>query len=202
MPRTVRRATSMSTCRETARSPESAAAINGRPPRASQVRTRRTRSARFSTSFSVSPLPMSQKSTLSQRAENVGSESAARISMSGRSGGGEISHTPARCASASRSAVAGAESRAQLKPSRAIASSGSPWWSRLRGKKGSPPTSKTPRVSAAVGDGTACAGAAASVNAAGRTANSPPSADAGGWPRGAAAGMTPCTRRSSIDRSY
>ena len=126
MPSTVRRATSMSTWREIERSPESAAAISGRPPFWSQARTRRTRSARDSTSCSARPLPTSQRRTRSQFAEKAGSDSGSRMSTSGSRGGGQITQSPARRAPASRSPGAGSVRRTQLKPSDAIVSSGSP----------------------------------------------------------------------------
>ena len=222
VPSTVRRATSMSTCREIDRNPESAEAMSPRPARVSQARTRRARSASASTSLSARPEPRSQSNTRSQFVENTGTDSGSRMSTSGSTGGGQITHTPARRASASRSLDAGAASRTQLKPRAATASSGSPLWSSARGKNGSAPTSRMPRliplaVSSGAGGGgaaggadggAACGGAVGgATNCAGCTAGSPRVGggavvvSAGGGAAAVSVVMLPSTSRSSIATS-
>ena len=89
---------------------------------------------------------MSHTRTRSQLAENIGSASGRRTSTSGSWGGGQMIHKPVRRASSIWSLEAGAASRTALKPRAAMISNGSPLWSRARGKKGCPATSRTPRL--------------------------------------------------------
>ena len=150
VPSTVRRATIMSTCRETARRSESAEPSRGRPARGSQARIRRPCSASVSRLASESPVPKSQANTRSQLRRS-GTLSGSVRSMSGIGGGGQITHRLVARASASWSAEAGSESRTQLKPSSAKKAKGSPAQSIERGKNGSPATSSTPRMRPADG---------------------------------------------------